>query len=50
MSADALTPSRPLRDYFRQLSQILAVVTAFVLPLSTAALMVFSQRPCFVVY
>ena len=41
MSADALTPSRPLRDYFRQLSQILAVVTAFVLPLSTAALMVF---------
>lgn len=41
MSADVLTPSRPLRDYFRQLSQILVVVTAFVLPLSTAALMVF---------
>lgn len=41
MSADVLTPSRPFRDYFQQLSQIFAVVTAFVLPLSTAALMVF---------
>ncbi len=41
MSADVLIPSRPFRDYFQQLSQIFAVVTAFVLPLSTAALMVF---------
>jgi O-antigen ligase len=41
MSADALTSSRVLRDYFLRLSQIFAVITAFVLPLSTAALMIF---------
>lgn len=32
---------RPLRDYFQGLSQIFAVLTAFALPLSTAALMIF---------
>ncbi len=41
MSRDVLTSSRPLRDYFQRLSQIFAVLTAFVLPLSTAALMIF---------
>ncbi|MFZ2776320.1 MAG: O-antigen ligase family protein [Candidatus Rickettsiella isopodorum] len=41
MSVDALTPSRPLRNYFQRLSQIFAVASAFVLPLSTAALMIF---------
>jgi O-antigen ligase len=41
MSVDACASSRPFRGYFLRLSQILAVVTAFVLPLSTAALMVF---------
>jgi hypothetical protein len=38
MSADRLSASRPLRDYFLLLSQIFAVVTAFVLPISTAGL------------
>jgi O-antigen ligase len=41
MSVDTLPSSRPLRDYFQRLSQIFAVMTAFVLPLSTAALMIF---------
>lgn len=41
MTYDVLTHSRPLRDYFKKLSQIFAVITAFVLPLSTAALMIF---------
>ena len=41
MSADRLSASRPFRDYFLRLSQVFAVVTAFVLPISTAALMIF---------
>lgn len=41
MSVDMLSSSRPLRNYFQSLSQIFAVITAFVLPLSTAALMIF---------
>jgi len=41
MSVDVLAYSRPFRDYFQRLSQIFSVVTAFVLPLSTAALMIF---------
>lgn len=42
MSDDLLSRSRrPLRDYFQRLSQIFAVLTAFALPLSTAALMIF---------
>ncbi|MFZ0218980.1 MAG: O-antigen ligase family protein [Candidatus Aquirickettsiella sp.] len=41
MSAVLLSSSRPLRNYFQRLSQIFAVLTAFVLPLSTAALMIF---------
>lgn len=32
--------SHHLRDYFKRLSQIFAIITAFVLPLSTAALMI----------
>ena len=42
MSEDLLSGTRrPLRDYFQGLSQIFAVLTAFALPLSTAALMIF---------
>jgi O-antigen ligase len=41
MSVDSFASARPLRDYFQRLSQIFAVMTAFVLPLSTAALMIF---------
>lgn len=42
MSVEALAPSRrPLRDYFEGLSRFFVVLTAFVLPLSTAALMIF---------
>lgn len=41
MSADVFSASRPLSDYFLRLSQIFAVVTAFILPLSTAGLMIF---------
>lgn len=42
MSADSLSCShRPVRDYFQELSRIFAVLTAFVLPISTAALMIF---------
>lgn len=42
MSADSLSCSRrPVRDYFQGLSRIFAVLTAFVLPISTAALMIF---------
>lgn len=41
MSADSLSCShRPVRDYFQELSRIFAVLTAFVLPISTAALMI----------
>lgn len=42
MSEDLLSDTpRPLRNYFQGLSQIFAVLTAFALPLSTAALMIF---------
>lgn len=42
MTDDSLSYSRrPLRDYFQRLSRIFAVLTAFALPLSTAALMTF---------
>lgn len=42
MSADSLSyPRRSLKDYFRGLSRIFVVLTAFVLPISTAALMIF---------
>lgn len=51
MSEDLLSDTpRPLRNYFQGHSQIFAVLTAFALPLSTAALMIFLQRPYFVVY
>lgn len=41
MSVDRLSTSRPFRDCFLSLSQIFAVGTAFVLPISTAGLMIF---------
>jgi O-antigen ligase len=41
MSANVFSASRPLRDYFLRLSQIFAVGTAFILPLSTAGLTIF---------
>lgn len=42
MSEDLLSGThRPIKNYFERLSQIFAVLTAFALPLSTAALMIF---------
>lgn len=40
MSADTFRTSRPIRDYFLRLSQIFAIGTAFMLPISTAGLMI----------
>ena len=41
MSIASHTNSYPVKNFFKNLSQVFAVVTAFVLPLSTAALMSF---------
>jgi O-antigen ligase len=41
MSVVATQSRTTIRDYFKHLSQIFAVMTAFVLPISTAALMIF---------
>lgn len=41
MSIASHTDSYPVKNFFKNLSQVFAVVTAFVLPLSTAALMSF---------
>lgn len=41
MSIALHTASRPIKNFFKNWSQVFAVITAFVLPLSTAALMSF---------